>query len=844
MGNSAKEGKVTYTIRADDSHLESDLSESKEKIKKSAKESEDVLKESEKDVEKASKESVSKTIKTHEDGNEKIKNSHKKSGEERKKTEKQIGEAMTEIAQSACDEIGLSFDKIGAALKSPVAAGAAGAAAIAGAGVAAVNTATDVDAAMNQLQASTGATAEETEKYRQVMESVYKNNYGENFEDIGEAISQVTKNLGEMDEASLQNVTESAFALRDTFEYEIPESTRAAKAMMDNFGISGEEAMSLIAAGAQNGLDYSGELIDSISEYSVQFSKVGLDADDMFKIFQKGAETGAFNLDKVGDAVKEFAIRAVDGSDTTIAGFEQIGLNADEMAGKFAAGGDTAKEAFKQTIAALAQMEDPLAQNTAGVNLFGTMWEDLGPEAVTALADIEEGAYDTAEAMEGIKETKYDDLSSQFETLKRNVEMLLVPLGEALIPILSDLMEEVLPLLMGALEPLLGLLTELLEPLLSMVGEALEPILEILSELLEPFMELLEACIVPLLELIQQLIEPFLELIDSCVRPFLDLILQLIEPLLQVISECVEPLIEVFTQLFEPIFNLIENALKPLLDLLKPIVEFIASVLTPILWALLEVFQVVFQIVADVVLEKVGIVQDILDNLVQFIKNVFTGNWQGAWENVKNIFSGILELFPRYIRDIIGNIQDILGNLIDFIRNVFSGNWRDAWQNILDILHGIWDGIVNVFKAPLNTIVDAWNRLVRNIGSIEVPDWVPFIGGGSFSLPKLPRLKIGMDYVPSDYFPAFLDEGEAVLTKEENRLYRDLGGLQGMYSLAGIQDIENKPIEIPEFDYERVGKETAKSMEGMGVYLEGKPVGKIIAPEISNEFGKIVRRRT
>ena len=148
------------------------------------------------------------------------------------------------------------------------------------------------------------------------MEAVYKNNYGDSFEDIGDAISQV-KNLGEMDEASLQNVTESAFALRDTFEYDISESTRAAKALMDNFGISGEEAMNLIASGAQNGLDYSGELLDSISEYSVQFEKVGLDADDMFANLSKGAESGAFNLDKVGDAVKEMAIRVVDGSDTT-----------------------------------------------------------------------------------------------------------------------------------------------------------------------------------------------------------------------------------------------------------------------------------------------------------------------------------------------------------------------------------------------------------------------------------------------------------------------------------------------------------------------------------------------
>ena len=177
------------------------------------------------------------------------------------------------------------------------------------------------------------------------MEDIYTNNYGDSFEDIGEAMASITQNLGDLDDASLQNVTESAFALRDTFGYEIPESTRAAKAMMDNFGTSGEEAMNLIAAGAQNGLDYSGELLDSISEYSVQFAKVGLDADDMFKVFQKGAESGALIWTRLVCS-QRVSIRAIDGSDTTVDGFKRIGLNADEMAAKFSAGGDTAKQAF------------------------------------------------------------------------------------------------------------------------------------------------------------------------------------------------------------------------------------------------------------------------------------------------------------------------------------------------------------------------------------------------------------------------------------------------------------------------------------------------------------------
>ena len=66
----------------------------------------------------------------------------------------------------------------------------------------------------------------------------------------------------------------------------------------------------------------------------------------MFQLLQSGADGTAWNLDKVGDAVKEFSIRAIDGSDSTVAAFEALGYNADAMMGTFAAGGDGANQAF------------------------------------------------------------------------------------------------------------------------------------------------------------------------------------------------------------------------------------------------------------------------------------------------------------------------------------------------------------------------------------------------------------------------------------------------------------------------------------------------------------------
>lgn len=792
MGKKGEDGEVFYVMRADDSYLVDDLNDAEKKIEKSvewaADAAHDAAKSSGRKVESAVKESVDKTTQTHKQGYEEVNKEHEKSGEKRKSKEKEIGDAMAQVADSVCGEIGVSFSKIMDTVTSPAGVAAAAGAAVVGTGVKAVSTAIDIDSALNQLRASTGATSEETEKYKKVMEDVYANNFGDNFGDIGDAIAEVRKQLGDMDAESMQEVTESAFALRDTFGYDIPESTRAAKAMIDQFGISGEDAMGLIVAGTQNGLDYSGEFLDSISEYSVQFAKMGFSADDMFKIFQKGAETGAFNLDKIGDAVKENAIRVIDYSDTTADAYSQLGLDLDDMSSKFAAGGDTAKEAFNQVMTGLIGLGDPIKQNTIGTELFGTMWEDLGPNVVMALGDIEEGAYAAGDEMENLKDVKYDDLGSQFESLKRNIELLLVPLGEKLIPLLSEIMEEVLPPLMEALEPLLEVVGQILEPLLKLVSECLEPILEIIGELLEPFLQLIQEILEPLSELIDAFLEPLMELIDSCIKPLLDLVLELIEPLLQMISECIGPLIEVFSELFEPIFKLVESALKPLLELLEPIVDFIVKNVIPILGDLMTEFEKVFESIAGFVTDKIE------------------------------------------------RVQEIIESLVDFIENVFSGNWEAAWQNIVDIFTNIFDGIADFFKAPINAIVDGWNSLADEIGVFEIPEWVPFVGGGEFSLPYLPRLKVGMDYVPSDFYPAYLDEGEAVLTKQENAMYRQLGGLQGMYSMINATP-SDMTIGI---DSEAIGREIAAMINGSKVILDGKEVGVMMTPYIDQNSGTTI----
>ena len=131
------------------------------------------------------------------------------------------------------------------------------------------------------------------------------------------------------------------------------------------------------------------------------------------------------------------------GSGAAKEGFAALGLNADEMAAKFAAGGESAQQAFDQTVQALAGMSDPIAQNAAGAALFGSAWEEMGPGVVDQLAAIEEEAYASSDALNQMQELEFDDFGSLMEEMQRSVDLLLVPLGETLIPILSQLIEAV-----------------------------------------------------------------------------------------------------------------------------------------------------------------------------------------------------------------------------------------------------------------------------------------------------------------------------------------------------------------------------------------------------------------
>lgn len=245
---------------------------------------------------------------------------------------------------------------------------------------------------------ATGATGRELDELMSNSLDVYASSSAENLNEVAAGMMNVKTATGLTGDA-LEEATDAALVLNNVLGYEVSESSRTAGALMKNFGVSAQEAYNLIAIGAQNGADKNGDLLDVLNEYSAQYSALGLSAEEFVSSLVDGAEAGVFSVDKVGDAVKEFNIRAKDGSDTTAEAFELLGMNADVVSEKFAAGGDTARTAFFEVVNALESMDDPMAKNAAAVGLFGTQYEDLEATVLPVLSGIEGGTLDMYDAV-------------------------------------------------------------------------------------------------------------------------------------------------------------------------------------------------------------------------------------------------------------------------------------------------------------------------------------------------------------------------------------------------------------------------------------------------------------
>lgn len=350
------------------------------------------------------------------------------------------GEEVEELAQNTESK----FAGLGAAL------GVAGAAA-GGLFLAGFAKNMELGDATAKLEAQFAVTSEEAKTYGEQAASLYAAGWGENIEEVTLAfgtVSQAMKDVSADSKGTTDEMVQQALTLSKVYGYDVNESIAVVAKMVKN-GLAADatEAYDTIAAGARNGIDVNGDLLETLGEYSPQFAKLGLSSQDFLDIMSAGMKAGVRDTDTLADAFKEFSIRSIDGSKLTSEAyssmsaelgltqdelrekitegndaFAEMGISAEDMQRRIAAGGESARTATIEVLQALASMDDEVKQNDLGTALFGTQWEDTLRTAIDGVAEFEGAAEDASGSLAKAGEVIQESFGEKVERQKRSFE--------------------------------------------------------------------------------------------------------------------------------------------------------------------------------------------------------------------------------------------------------------------------------------------------------------------------------------------------------------------------------------------------------------------------------------
>ena len=212
-------------------------------------------------------------------------------------------------------------------------------------------------------------------------------------------------------------------------------------------------------------------------------------------------------------------------------------------------------------------------------------------------------------------------------------------------------------------------------------------------------------------------------------------ITEILQSVMNVIQQIVDFSITYVKPIIEDVINFIVNdALPIVLQTISEAAPYISQIITTVGSMIMRVAQVIAQAIQF----AWPFIQQILTAVLQFA--------QGAIPKLLEAVNVVATNVGGYIDAIIG----VFTNLIDFIANVFTGNWEGAWENVKAIFSNAFDALVELAKIPINAVIGVINAAIAGInsitgGGIQIPEWVPFVGGSSWSLqlPEIPYLAKG-----------------------------------------------------------------------------------------------------
>ena len=544
-------------------------------------------------------------------------------------------------------------------------------------GTKAMDAYSETENAVTKVNAYFGETGQAAEESANVIKSVYSDGVGESMDSVADAVLMVKKNLGDLSETDLTNLTQQAITLDELYGIDMNETLRGVNSLMQQYGLTAQEAMDYIVVGTQNGLDKTNELGDNLSEYAGKFSQAGYSASEYFQLLDNGLKNGAYNLDKVNDAINEVTTRLVDG---TIG--ESIGsfsTKTQELFTSWQNGGATQKQVIDSIVADIGNCTNQQEALNLAALAFGTMAEDGNLKFITSLTSVG----NTYDSVKGSAQGMFDATTTpmqQMESNTRKLQQALVPLGEKL----AELANAILPPLVSVITTIGGWFERLPEPVQNFVI--------ILGALLAAF-----TALTPVIAAI------------SVAMGALNISILPIIAVIAAVAAAIAGIIAIIqnwgaiTQWFGELWNTICTGIGAMVDSLK---AWFSN-----LWTHL---QSVWEGICNVVQTAVML----LGSIIQGAVDIITLPFQMIWENCKGIVSSVWEKIKSVVSSAIQAVSSTISSVMGAIKNVISTVWNAISSKVSSVLNTIKTTVSTVFNAVKSVASSVWNGIKSVISSV------------------------------------------------------------------------------------------------------------------------------